>query len=519
MKKFIENNKILISISFFAFVYFNAFSQPFRYTETIFEEVDTLKNVEYANGEWLNNPISFLSAYNIHDGENTTETRPLYIDIFMPKTDTITKRPAIIFSHSGAFLIGSRHNEDMVAMCDSFARKGFVTTTIDYRLGMGAVVSRVLGIIVRLSVNEENAYRAAYRCIQDSRAAIRFLKHNADEFGIDSSKIFLVGSSAGGIQTLSTLYINKESEIPEGVFASPSLGGLDMVGIEGSNSMPAAAVSLWGAVLDTEAIEDNNTPLLLIHGEDDEIVPFRKGIPLEGNIPENPIASFNMPETYGSFCIDTALNNRGVIPETYFVENKNHEFYGVDTGEFPPEGPNEYWDTIQHKITDFLFDQICPAVDFDYEINGRTLIASNKSTSDHSVFWDFGDGNTSTEIQTEHSYEMDGEYTVSLTVCNENLACDTTSKTINIITVHNSPDLKISDVRIYPTPASNKINVTGVPVPFDINIYNLTGQLQLSKTNISTGQVDITSLTPGIYITEIKNKNTSTVCKFTKQRP
>ena len=93
MKKSKRSCKILLFISLFVFLDFSAFAQPFRYTNSIFNKVDTLKEVEYARAQWLNNPVSIASQYdiNINEGESITEERPLLMDIFMPHNDTVEK--------------------------------------------------------------------------------------------------------------------------------------------------------------------------------------------------------------------------------------------------------------------------------------------------------------------------------------------------------------------------------------------------------------------------------------------
>ncbi len=298
-----------------------ASGQNFRYSNKIFNKIDTLKGVQYAVAPWLNNPVSQLSMYNVHEGEMITEERPLLMDIFKPASDTLTKKPAIVFIHGGAFILGSRYNDDMVALCDSFARRGYVTSTIDYRLGMSAEITRIFGIPVALKIPAESALRAVYRATQDGRAAIRFLKQNAEMYGIDTTNVFMVGSSAGGLLSLNSLYLNQD-EIAAAVLENPDSGGLDAIGVAGFGGKADAVVSYWGAIENTSIIERETNPVFLVHGEADDIVPFRKGVPLEGIVPPNPALSYEMPEAYGSFCIDTALNNRGIFHETYFVANK-----------------------------------------------------------------------------------------------------------------------------------------------------------------------------------------------------
>lgn len=507
--------KIVILI--FIGLAFQATGQELRYTGRIFEKVDTFKNVEYAQAEWLNNPlgIELLSEYNIHDGEQTTAVKPLLMDIFVPAEDTVSKKPAIIFSHSGAFLIGSRLADDMVAFCDSFARKGYVTATIDYRIGMGAAVTRLWGsIIIGLSVDEENAHRAAYRATQDGRAAIRYLKQNADLYGIDSSRVFLVGSSAGAIQNLSVLYLDQPHEIPDNTQTTPSLGGIDDVGPAGPDGNPDAVVAMWGAAWNTEYIENKQTPLLLMHGENDNIVPLKKGIPLDGTVPDNPLVSFNMPETYGSFCIDTALTNRGIPHETYFVKDKGHEFYGVDTGMFPAEGPNEYWNIVHQKIADFLFKQIKPEVDFDFTVNENSLTTFNYADDDYFVSWDFGDGTTSRSFEPEHIYTQKGKYKVSLKVCNEIMACDTVSKQINVDVISGIEAYQAEKIRLYPNPVSSELKISGMSSPFSIRLFDLTGRQKFQIENTTQNRIDLSSLNPGIYILQIEFGENSIVRKI-----
>lgn len=429
-------NKLFFTIAVLLLAY-NSFAQnfeQFRYSNKIFSEADTSKSVEYATAPWLNNLISIpeLAEYNIHEGETTTENRSLLMDIFTPKNDTVTNRPAIIFVHGGAFLLGTRHNEDMVALCDSFAKMGYVTASIEYRLGVGAQVTRTLGQITNINVSEDNFSRAVYRGIQDGRAAVRFLKQNATSYGIDTNLIYMVGSSAGGFVSLHNIYMDKNSEIPSAASQTPDLGLLDAIGVSGYGSQTKAVVPFWAAIQNTNLIEDNEAPALLIHGTNDDIVPYKKGAPLSNFIPPNPVLSFNIPETYGSYCIDTALSNKSIDHETYFVEGESHEFYGVENGDFTPAGPNNYWDTVMWKTNDFLFKQHKPKADFSIAANNLTVSLSNNSINGIYYKWDFGDSNGSNELNPTHTYSTSGTYSVSLIIQNKHYAWDTISKKVNV---------------------------------------------------------------------------------------
>ncbi|MDB9806208.1 alpha/beta hydrolase fold domain-containing protein, partial [Crocinitomicaceae bacterium] len=93
--------------------------------------------------------------------------------------------------------------DDMVALCDSFARKGFVTASIGYRKGFNPL-------------SQSSAVRAVYRGTQDARAAIRYLKEFATTYGIDTNYTFVGGSSAGGFMALHTAYLT-DAEAPSDI--------------------------------------------------------------------------------------------------------------------------------------------------------------------------------------------------------------------------------------------------------------------------------------------------------------
>ncbi len=514
------NRSFLKSLIFSLFILltFHIGAQPFRYSDSVFDKSDTLKNVEYAKAPWLNNPVGLLSDYNIHEGEAKTEMRPLYMDIFTPSGDTVKYRPAIIFLHSGGFLLGTRHNDDMIALCDSFARRGYVTATIDYRIGMGATINRIFGIIIGAKVDETNGYRSFYRAMQDSRAAIRFLKQNAENYGIDTTKIFMYGSSAGAILSIQNLYLDKTTEIDSAAFKSPSLGNPDTIGGSGFGAKANAVVALWGSLQKPELIENETTPVFLAHGTADDVVPFKKG-KLLGNI-EIPISTIKLelPDGYGSFCIDTALQNRGIPHQTYFVEGKKHEFYGVDTGEFPEDGPNAYWDTIIWKTSDFLFDIFQPEADFQFEHQNLTSIFTNTSSEIYSARWDFGDNTTGTGNITEHVYTKSGIYKVTLAACNKNMACDTISKMVETGNKVVAKQILFNEIRIFPNPASDFITIEGLTDNAQICIYNLHGKLIEIRENLGNGPLNIQQLETGIYVVEIKNRQQKTTLKLVKTR-
>ena len=101
-------------------------------------------------------------------------TRELQLDLYRPK-ERAQPLPAIVCIHGGGWFKGERSS--MTQLAQALAARGFVTVTISYRL------------------SGEAKFPAA---IQDSKAAVRWLRANAATYGIDPASIGVTGLYAGG---------------------------------------------------------------------------------------------------------------------------------------------------------------------------------------------------------------------------------------------------------------------------------------------------------------------------------
>lgn len=98
----------------------------------------------------------------------------LAMDIFRPKNAT-GAAPTVLAIHGGGFRRGSRNSYH--ALCIKLAQRGYVAATMSYRF----------------------APRAQFPApVEDSKAAVRFLRANASKYGIDAGHIGVTGGSAGG---------------------------------------------------------------------------------------------------------------------------------------------------------------------------------------------------------------------------------------------------------------------------------------------------------------------------------
>lgn len=392
-------------------------AQMFRYTNTVFPAATVTPNIVYGNAPGL-------TGANLNQSINVPED--LIMDIYRPAGDAFTNRPAIVFVHSGGFITGSRTHDDMVAACDSFARRGYVTATIDYRQGF-----------YLLSDVEMHGTRAVYRGIQDGRSAVRFLRANAATYGIDPSRVYMVGSSAGSFIALHSIYMDNSEKpafagpvsysnlIPPFFYSGPDLGPLDIGNHLGQLGTPNAIVAMWGALQGTDLIQaSDNVPAFLIHGTNDNTVPFDVG---------PPFSLFTFPDVYGSLPISNTLAGLGNPNyETYFVPGEGHEFHGTSNGTWTGSGGNAYWDEIVARSGQFLWRQHKPIADFSYAANGLGVGFTDESFSPISWKWDFGDGQTSTLTNPNHSYAAAGTYWVSLYVENANHSWDTIGYAVTV---------------------------------------------------------------------------------------
>lgn len=224
-----------------------------RYQEELFNRIDSFKNLSYGK------------AINIKGEEEN-----LLLDVFVPPVaDKIRYRPLVIFIHGGGFVNNTKSSVLSNTICTTLSKKGYVTATIDYRLG------------VANPKNNIQYFEAMYRAQQDAKAAVRYFKKNAEDYGIDKTQIFVVGASAGAMTALALAYMD-EKEIPEGVDIA-KWGSLDgNSGNLGFSSSIAGVINLWGALPKYSWIKKGDIPLLNIGGTADKIVPYDSAFDFHG---------------------------------------------------------------------------------------------------------------------------------------------------------------------------------------------------------------------------------------------
>lgn len=234
----------------------------------------------------------------------------LDMDVYEPVGDIETNRPLIVFAHGGSFYVGDKSNPPVVALCEAFAKRGYVTASIQYRL-----------TDVWELVDSLHMLQTVMNAIGDAKAAIRYFRKdaadNGNTFGIDPNQIYMGGYSAGAIMAVNLAFIDSEEELPDYLLAITESSG----GIEGNSGNPGyssevkAVVSLAGAVYNPSFIDSDDEPIVSVHAEDDATVQYACGPALSQN---------NMVNLCGSGVVHEAADEEGVYNALHVFSSGGH---------------------------------------------------------------------------------------------------------------------------------------------------------------------------------------------------
>lgn len=163
---------------------------------------------------------------------------------------------------------------------------------------------------------------------------------------------------------------------------------------------------------------------------------------------------------------------------------------------------------IVETKTDFIVVDSIPTAGFTYEINNLTVQFTNTSTNATDYLWDFGDGETSTDENPEHTYSSTATYNVTLTASDDYCSDATVTQEVAVNTTAIN-DFTEDTFVVYPNPGNGLFTVktdraTGIT---GIHIFDRDGKEIFSK-NPQSGKnmsftIDLTSYEKGIYFMKI----------------
>jgi predicted esterase len=207
-----------------------------RYRDQVFGNVNVTRDIQYGSAPDLaGNPVA------------------LKMDLFRPVGDTATKRPVVIWVHGGSFCCGDKIAADMVDLATTFAKQGYVTASINYRLLATTACSG--------SNVSQNCVVAAMAAQHDAQAAVRWFRANATAYGIDPTRIGIGGSSAGAVTSVEVGINSGDPGDSGNPGHSSKVGGFMSL----SGGVPAGYESFFDSA---------DSPGIFFHGTADSVVPY-----------------------------------------------------------------------------------------------------------------------------------------------------------------------------------------------------------------------------------------------------
>jgi acetyl esterase/lipase len=239
----------------------------------------------------------------------TVGDRELQVDLVKP----VGKGPfpAIVFVHGGGWRGGNRGG--YTGLIKQAAERGYVAMTVTYRLTDPDEGGKA-----------KHPYPAA---VHDVKCAVRWLRANAQKYGVDPQRIGATGGSAGGHLSLMLGTTDGGAKLEgEGGYPDRSSRVQAVVNYFGPTDMPALGetsdgarpivesflagkaadhADLWRQASPITYVTEDDPPTLTIHGADDKLVP---------------------PDQARRF--DAAMKKAGATHELLILEGQGHGFRG-----------------------------------------------------------------------------------------------------------------------------------------------------------------------------------------------
>ncbi|MGQ0697340.1 MAG: alpha/beta hydrolase [Panacagrimonas sp.] len=205
------------------------------------------------SGQKMLNTLTPSRGYDLASNLVYDQNRTLRLDIYTPRG--VKNAPVVVFFYGGRWSEGSKDNYKFVG--EALASRGFVAVLPDYRLYPA----------VRFP-----------EFVHDAANSVAWVHSHVNTYGGDPEKIFVMGHSSGA--HIAAMLVLKQEFMANAGGSRTWLRG--MIGLAGPYDFlpitdpqlrdvfaPPEKFELSQPILFTEG---DNPPMLLMHGEDDEIV-------------------------------------------------------------------------------------------------------------------------------------------------------------------------------------------------------------------------------------------------------
>lgn len=188
----------------------------------------------------------------------TIRDRDLRLHIFEPEGFKASeKAPAFVAIHGGGWTGGTPRR--FYPYAHALVDKGYVGISVEYRLANRKAVT-------------------VFDCVKDGRAAIRYIRAHAAEFGIDPARIAVCGGSAGAHVAAGTALfdgIDHEGENPDASCRPDALILYFPVIDTSQNGYGNAKIGEdWKTISPVDQVKAGAPPTLVFHGDADKTTPY-----------------------------------------------------------------------------------------------------------------------------------------------------------------------------------------------------------------------------------------------------
>ncbi len=144
---------------------------------------------------------------------------------------------------------------------------------------------------------------------------------------------------------------------------------------------------------------------------------------------------------------------------------------------------------------------------FSFVNNSLEVTFTNNSTNALSYAWDFGDGQTSTEINPIHQYVAPSVYNVVLTVSNGFCPDGTMSQTLDLSMLNVNNNNLDNNLLVFPNPTKGYITVSYSNTSqnaWTLEVINSIGQVVFSEIyNKNKENIDLSKFASGMYTVKV----------------
>jgi predicted esterase len=240
----------------------------------------------------------------------------LKMDLFLPEEPSSSEVPLVIYVHGGGFSSGDRtagHN-----LGRKLIKNDIACASITYTLYMKDKSFSCNGIL-------SEKIKAIQIAASQLWHATDYLIKNSEQFQIDTSEIFIAGSSAGAETVLHAAYWNRSEMQLYSQALNPEF-------------QYAGVIAGAGAIMDLNLItKENNIPMMFFHGDEDPLVPYATAS--HHYCPPN---SSGWLMFFGSYSIAQHLDKLDGIYQLTTFKGGDHSFAGA------------YFYQNQQPVVDFI---------------------------------------------------------------------------------------------------------------------------------------------------------------------